>query len=278
MKHIYKALLFAVLYILGLNSFAQTTCSLNPVFVASAKNGIWPDSATNFVQGTVGVPYFQNITVKVPKDTIAFGQTLCFTRVELSTPAGFTNFNLPAGLTFSAGPTVTTSAGIYKYPGNANSCSFISGVPTTAGTYTVQFRVSPYLSLGLGSCPSTPNYNGGTNTFANPQNLTYYIIKINPNTVGVKEEVTSRSLGLGNTPNPVVNTTTIRFSVQDEATAKITVHNMLGQQVFSTQLTTHFGENEYVLNTADWNSGIYFYTVKYKQYSETKRMILAGNR
>ncbi len=278
MKRIYSASLFLVLIGFGFFGIAQNTCSLNPVFVASAKSGIFPDSATNFVQGTVGLPYFQNITVKVPKDTIALGQTLCFTRIELTTPAGFTNFNLPAGLTFSAGPSVSVSSGTYRYPGNANTCSFISGTPTTAGTYTVQFRVAPFLTLAFGSCPNTPNYNGGTGTFSQPQNLAYYIIKINPNTVGLKEEVTTKTMGLTNLPNPFVSSTSIKFSVQDESQAKLTVHNMLGQIIYNTSFTTKVGENEIALNTTEWNSGIYFYTVKYKQYSETKRMILAGNR
>ncbi len=43
-------------------SQAPTTCSNDAVFVALNKPGIWPDSATNFVQGMVGVPYGQNIT------------------------------------------------------------------------------------------------------------------------------------------------------------------------------------------------------------------------
>ena len=205
-------------------------------------------------------------------------QTFCFTRVELTTPVGYTNFNLPPGLSFLAGPSVTNTAGTFKYPGNANTCSIISGTPTTAGTYTVQFKVQPYLTLSLGACPNTPNYSGGTTTFSPPQTLTYYIIKINPNTVGLKEEITTKSMGLSNSPNPFVNSTSIKFNVQDEATAKLTIHNMLGQQVYSNNITTKFGENEFTLNTADWNSGVYFYTVKYKQYSETKRMILAGNR
>lgn len=283
MKKIYypiaiKLAFLVMTVIFGSSVFAQATCSLNPVFIASAKNGIYPDSATNFIQGTVGLPYAQNITVKVPKDTIALGQTFCFTRVELSTPAGFSNFNLPPGLNFLSGPTVTNSAGVYRYPGNANSCSIISGTPTTAGTWTIQFRVSPYVSLALGSCPNTPNYNGGSNTFSPPQTLSYYIIKINPNTVGIKEEISAKSIGLSNSPNPFVNSTSIKFNVQDEAQAKIIVHNMLGQQVYSNTFTTKFGENEFTLSTSDWNSGVYFYTVKYKQYSETKRMILAGNR
>jgi hypothetical protein len=278
MKIIYSAILVLAFLSSSLSGLAQATCSLNPVFVASNKKGIFPDSATNFIQGTVGLPYAQNITVKVPKDTLALAQTFCFTRVELTTPVGYTNFNLPPGLNLLAGPSVTNTAGTFKYPGNANTCSIISGTPTTAGTYTVQFKVQPYLSLSLGACPNVPNYGGGTNTFSAPQTLTYYIIKINPNTVGLKEEITAKSIGLSNSPNPFVSSTSIKFNVQDEASAKIIVHNMLGQQVYSNNITTKFGENELTLNTADWNSGVYFYTVKYKQYSETKRMILAGNR
>ena len=61
---------------------AQTpVCTYDYTWLALGKNGIWPDSATNFVSGTVGAPYLQNVTIKVPKDTNAtiFGSTQNFT-------------------------------------------------------------------------------------------------------------------------------------------------------------------------------------------------------
>ncbi|MGZ3900685.1 MAG: T9SS type A sorting domain-containing protein [Bacteroidia bacterium] len=253
-------------------SQAPTTCTLDPVFVASNNTGIWPDSATNFISGTVGMPYGQNITVKVPKDTVSGGVTICFNRVELSTPTGFTNFNLPPGLNLLAGTTVTNSSGTYKYPGNANSCSVISGTPTTAGTYTLQFQVQPYLTPAFSSCPSNPNVTGGS-ALVGPTILTYYKIVIAP-AVGIKEEVSSKSLNLTNIPNPFSGKTTIKFNVKDESAAKISVYNLLGEKIFDDKIKTTYGENSYELNGSDWNNGIYLLTIQYKNHTETRRMVI----
>ena len=275
MKKIYTLILVIIATIV----FAQapTTCSVDPAFLAMNKAGIWPDSATNFLQGTVGVAYGQNITVRVPKDTVQSAITFCFNRIELSTPASYTNFNLPPGLSFLSGPTVTTSTGVFKFPGNATSCSVISGTPTTAGTYTVQFKVQPYLSLSAGICPTPPNYTSGSSAVSPATTLAYYIIKINP-AVGIKEEINSKSLNVTNLPNPFSGITTIKFNVKDEAQAKICVYNLLGDKIFEDKIKTAYGDNSYELNASNWNNGMYLYTIQYKNFSETKRMVITGNR
>lgn len=250
------------------------TCSLDPTFIASNKLGIYPDSAINFIQGMVGQPYFQNITVKVPKDTLSSSILFCFNRIELSSPVTAINFSLPIGLNLNAGPTVTNTAGIYKFRGNANSCSVISGTPTLAGTYTLQFKVQPYVTPGFGSCPITPNYNSGS-ALTPPSTLLYYIIKINPaSTVGFKEDVNSKSINLSNLPNPFSGKTIVKFNVKDESVAKICVYNLLGDKVYEDKLKTTFGENSILINASNWSNGIYIYNINYKNYTETKRMIV----
>jgi hypothetical protein len=271
--------IFTLICFLSLGSiFAQapTTCSLDPVFIAMNKYGIWPDSATNFVSGTVGTPYGQNLTVKVPKDTVQSGFTICFNRVEVSTPTTAVNFNLPPGLNLLAGTSVTNSAGTFKFPGNANTCAVISGTPTTAGTYTLQFKVQPYLSPSAGSCPSNPNVNGGS-ALVGPTTLLYYKITISP-AAAIKEEVTAKSMNLVNIPNPVNGKTTIRFSVKDESLAKISVYNILGDKIMDEKFKTVYGEKAYELNASDLSNGIYLYSVTYKNHTETKRMIVNNMR
>ena len=278
MKKLFSILLITQVFLAF--SQAPTTCSNDAVFVALNKPGIWPDSATNFVQGMVGVPYGQNITVRVPKDTVQSPLTFCFNRIELTTPTGYTNFNLPPGLNLLAGPTVTNSAGTYKYRGNAVSCSIISGTPTAAGTYTLQFKVQPFLTAAtpLTPCSNTPNYTGGSSSLTPPTTLKYYIIQINPNTVGLKEDVNSKSLNLTNIPNPFTGKTTIKFNVKDESNAKICVYNLLGEKIFTDNIKTTYGDNSYEIDGTNWTNGIYLYTIQYKNHTETKRMVLAGNR
>ncbi len=273
------AILFATLF----NLNAQVpTCSLNPTFIASNKNGIWPDSATNFIQGTVGVPYIQNITVKVPKDTNSIIGKMCFNRFVLSNPTGTVNYGLPPGLNFGSSTTSLANGTIngspsFKFPGNANNCASIYGTPTTAGTYTLKLKVDAYATPALtfgGNCPASPNVSGGTNVSS--QQLNYYIIKINANTTGITE-VGKNAFNLTNVPNPFINKTTIKFFVIEPAEAEVIVHNLLGKQVYSTKVNAQPGDNEVEFDGTNLSNGIYFYTLKYNNFNETKRMILTGN-
>ncbi len=278
-----KKIYFAFCLFLGLNGlmFSQVpTCSLDPVFIASTKIGIWPDSATNFVNGMVGVPYLQNITVKIPKDTMSGGIRICFNRFVLTNPTVTVNYKLPAGLNFGAIPLALQNGTIngapsFKFPGNANNCAIIYGTPTTAGTYTLSMLVDAYGTPTLGSCSPTPNVAGGAKVSS--QTLNYYIIKINPNTLGFKE-LGQTTFNLQNVPNPFSNKTTIKFYVADEASVKLIIHSMLGNVVYETAIQARQGENEYILNADNWSSGLYFYSIKYKNTTETKRMILTNNR
>jgi hypothetical protein len=278
MKKIYTLILLISSLAL-IKSQTVPTCSLDPVFIAATKNGIWPDSATNFISGTVGLPYVQNITVKVPKDTIQSIIKFCFTRFELSTPSVAVNYNLPPGLNFGSSTPVVLNGTVngapsLKFPGNANNCASIYGTPTTAGTYTLKLLVDAYATSTtlLGNCPNTPTVTAGLKI--NTSTLGYYIITILP-PAGINEQLTVKNFNLQNSPNPFNHSTSIKFQVQDEAPYKFSVYNILGKEVYSESKKTRIGENTIEFNGSNLNEGVYFYTITYKNYSETKRMILS---
>lgn len=269
------------IYISGLVIFAavsniigQTapTCSLNPSFISSSKVGVYPDSATAFINGTVGVPYVQNITVKVPKDTaVAFGLKLCFNRFELKSPAGVTNFNLPPGLSFTVTPSLMSS-GVIFFPGNANNCASIWGTPTVAGTYTLSLEVQAFANGPTLSCPTTPVPSGGTS--ASTQLLKYYKIVISP-PVGVQEIGQDKFGVMQNQPNPFIGKTDIKFYVEGEDEAVLTVYNSLGAIVNKQVMKTQLGENTFILSSNGLSAGVYIYSVKYKNALSTKRLIIS---
>lgn len=278
MKKIYVSLL-AVVSSLTMISQTVPTCSLDAAFIASNRVGVWPDSATNFISGNVGVPYVQNLTVKVPKDTVQGPVRICFTRFEASTPSSITNYNLPPGLmlgssTAAVGNGTVNGAPSLKFAGNANSCASIYGTPTTAGTYTLQMQISAYGNPGLvsSSCPASPNVSSGNSITT--QTLKYYIIRIDP-PVGLKE-IGKEKFGLmQNEPNPCSSTTKIKYYVEDQESATLTVYNALGAIVHQESAKTTVGENAFELNAAGWASGMYIYTVKYKNHVDTKRLMVS---
>jgi hypothetical protein len=78
-----------------------------------------------------------------------------------------------------------------------------------------------------------------------------------------------------NYPNPFNPSTIIRFSVQKTSDVKISVFNILGQEV--TVLVNENlrpGEYKVVFNGSAYSSGVYFYRIETSSFIETKKMIL----
>lgn len=82
-----------------------------------------------------------------------------------------------------------------------------------------------------------------------------------------------------NYPNPFNNATTIRYEISSPGWLKIDIYNTLGQRV-RTLVNEHVPTGRYIV---DWDgtnereqsvsSGIYFYTLKVNDFTETKKML-----
>jgi hypothetical protein len=78
-----------------------------------------------------------------------------------------------------------------------------------------------------------------------------------------------------NFPNPFNNGTMITYSLARNAQVKLTVFNVLGQDVET--LVNSFqtaGKYSVQLNADNWTSGIYFYQIEAGDFNETRRMLL----
>jgi hypothetical protein len=255
MKKIYSAFLIALFCAFYTGAQAQT-CSYDMTWLATGHDGVWPDSATNFVSGTVGVPYTQNITIKVPYDTTVSGLgTVHFSHIDLQTnissPA---NYGLPPGLSLAGNPSN------FHFPGNDTSCMVIYGTPTTAGTYMLSFQLKTFVTEFPFSSVNT-------------QTLTYYKIVIDP-PVGMKE-VEAAKLELSNPmPNPATSATLVKYSLPKSGVSKLNVYNTLGKCVLSKKAEAKQGENSYEINVNDLASGIYIYSLEFEGKSISKRLIV----
>lgn len=79
-----------------------------------------------------------------------------------------------------------------------------------------------------------------------------------------------------NYPNPFNPTTTIRFALPERAAVKLTVYNVLGQEV-ATLINAQMEPGTYNAEfkaSPGISSGIYFYNIKYGSKSITKKMML----
>jgi len=244
---------------------AQSTCTLDPVFVASPNYGIWPDSATNFASGQVGVPYAQNITIKVPLDTVMPPIKVCFTRFELLVPPSYPNYNLPPGLTLTGNPSNL------KFPANANSCALISGTPTTAGSYTLHFQVDVYGNtiLSSQSCPTPVNPNSGSKITT--QTIDYYVINISPE-ASIQQYQNISNLSIF--PNPASDKINISFNSIVSDNFQFTLFDITGKTLINQNIKSTIGENKTTIDVSELDNGIYFYTISNSVISQSNKIII----
>lgn len=258
MKKIYLLVFLAFSFVLNEINAQAPACTYDYTWLALGKDGIWPDSATNFVSGTVGQPYIQNVTVKVPYDTTdATLGTVTFNRIELSTNlTNPVNYNLPPGLSLSCTPSNC------KFPGNDTSCLVIYGTPTTVGTYTLSFTLKTFVN-------EVPFFAVNTSV------VDYYVITINANTAGISDLTGSKFEVGQSVPNPANNSSKIQFVTPGSGKANLKLYNTLGTLVTEKFTEVNKGLNQFEVDCSGLTEGIYIYSVEYNGKSITKKMMVS---
>ncbi len=90
--------------------------------------------------------------------------------------------------------------------------------------------------------------------------------------VGIRE-ITDLDWQLGqNIPNPATEITAIPFTLPQEGTVRLSVMTANGQVIHRQEIQGEAGGNRLELNTADWTSGIYYYTMEYRGQRITKKL------
>ena len=78
-----------------------------------------------------------------------------------------------------------------------------------------------------------------------------------------------------NYPNPFNPSTTIRFNLPEASIVKLTIFNILGQEIRT--LVNEFkesGANTINFDASDLNSGIYIYKIEAGNFVQTRKMTL----
>ena len=91
-------------------------------------------------------------------------------------------------------------------------------------------------------------------------------------TVGIRNvEQLDWSLGQ-NIPNPASEVTAIPFTLPQDGMVRISVMTANGQVIWRHELQSEAGNNRLELNTGDWASGLYYYTMEYRGQRITRKM------
>lgn len=98
---------------------------------------------------------------------------------------------------------------------------------------------------------------------------------IGSRTTGIAGPVDQKSFRLSNYPNPFNPSTKISFYLPDAGNATLKIYDLLGREVatlINDNLTT--GNYSIEWNAANYASGIYIYSLKSANYTETRKMLL----
>jgi hypothetical protein len=237
--------------LLGGSAFAQ--CTPNVSCIPSGQTyGICPDSTTGMAVGTIGVPYTQVMSMKVPADGTDFG----YPGVPITSIAITSVDSLAPGLSYVCSP-----AGC-SFPGNSQGCILISGTPTAVWNH--QVIVNALATANIGGFPvSIPQ--------ANKQYRSVVLAVAGIETMDLTKFSVSQ-----NTPNPFSSKTEINFTSPDPTEVELKVFNMLGAVVFTKSIKAEKGVNAYELDANSFSSGIYVYSLKNGDKTVTKRMIVSA--
>lgn len=242
------------LLLLAFLAFYGITANAQCVPGTSTTPGITPDSATGLAPAIEGQPYNQVLQIRVPTDTVVevipgFPTPVTIVNIQLNSFSG-----LPGGLSYTCTPSNCT------FPGGTNGCVEISGTPTTAGVYPLTAIITT-----TGSFLGTPVLRQDT--------ITYYTITVSPAT-GLSEYNTAGFSLAQNSPNPFIDFTNIDILVPVRTEIEFRVINMIGKEVYATQMQADAGINSIRLDSRDFAPGVYMYTATLAGKTLSQRMVV----
>jgi hypothetical protein len=149
--------------------------------------------------------------------------------------------NIPPGLVYSS------SANGYV-PGAAY-CSQLSGTPTQAGEFAVEFFLEPFIDLGDGPV-SLGKYVNDTSVV-----ITVY----DPTGAGPVQADQFRVMPI--VPNPFSENTRMSYYTPFSDRVSLQVYNILGKLMYEETQSASPGENQFEFTGGDLLQGTYFYRI-----------------
>lgn len=200
-----------------------------------------------------GAYIFVSYSVSFQNDTSAGG----YNRANV-----FYSYAPTATMVFSAPIRVTT----YGYDQKYASINRIS--PSTGGNYTVYMTYQKDFYAG--------SHAVGNNSYVSRSWLVYRKIT-NAAAIGVNnnQQIVKDYKLDQNYPNPFNPSTTISYSIPKSGMVTLKIFDITGREV-STLVNGYMnaGSKEIQFNASNLSSGIYFYTIKAGDFTDTKKMVL----
>ena len=232
--------------------------------------GVSPDPTIgeNFVPGYLNMPYNDQVYVKAPSSVADVDSTFAGIQLAIDSISldSITFFNGLSEQSVSLlGLSVTCNNGgdspnpCMFMPGNAY-CGDISGIPNAVGSFPVKIHVTVYF------------------VFFSSQAIAYtfegYTLDVLEDIAVLESSRVQSIASLQNFPNPANNSTNIKFELGKADQVTLSITNLMGKKVLDKNLIARKGENTAVVNTEEFASGIYLYSITSGDKKITKRMLV----
>lgn len=169
---------------------------------------------------------------------------------------------------------------IISYPEGIHSV-YHATTTATRQWETLNFNLSSNLS-GNGGFTNAGNCNKLVVLF-NPNSTTndtiYFDDVMGPQlkeTVGIKENINKTIVKLSAVPNPANEVTTIKFATSDPGKINLEITDVTGRLLRQLNLISEGnGEQVIPIDLSGYTNGVYFYTLKKDNYTETRRLVVS---
>lgn len=244
-RGIYVVIVSMILFVFNIE-LGYSQCEPDTLCVDTGDPGeVCPDSLP---EGTVGEPYYQVVTIIPPDEYDPGTGPIPLAKIHLDTIE-----NLPPGITYEPNATMF-------YPDHSY-CILFSGTPTTAGTYDLIVKVTPYITIATGDTVATTQVVDDTS------------ISITIKEPGYIKKPLNKTLWLVNYQNPFSNILKISFYSKTSQTLKFNIYNIIGGQVYSETLDIVRGFNSFEFNNLNISRGIYILNICGQQINVNIKLI-----
>jgi hypothetical protein len=249
-----RSFTLAVLFIAASIAMAQP-CTPNPLYTDSVF-GVWPDTTENFMPGTLGAAYYQDLNLIVPAEAGLVDPTFEGLVIDSVSFVGITG--LPLGLSIACN---SQTPAFCTYLTGQLGCGVVSGVPEETGTFPLTLNVLAHSQI-FGNVFSVPYTFGG------------YRIVVNDVNTAVEGPGVIAMSDVRTVPNPFSVRTTFEFDLARSGAVEVRVFDLLGAERWQRTIAGKAGSNRVPFDAQDLASGVYLYQVRSGKTVQTGRVIL----
>jgi hypothetical protein len=255
-----KKIVFSLLALMS-GLWASAQCNPTDYNFGAVAYGVYPDTATGLTPAYLNVPYTQVIYMLVPTDAGLIDPA--YTGVPITT-IQLDNIQYDNGGTLqdvsNLGLTLNCNPANCTFNAGGQYCGSVSGVPNTAGSFPVTINVTAHITFFGVDVPIPYAYSGYTFVVNADQNVSS--LEFNDFSVGMAK------------PNPSNHWVNIPFESPSSESVNLVVTGLLGNKVFEKSMTSKRGENNFAIETSNWEEGVYLYTVQSEGVKVTRRLLV----